>query len=64
MTFCLEQGSDSLMINGEYADFGEAEKEEKMFPLPENVIRLLTMNLGVSDKNLEEAKNNGHENFK
>lgn len=33
--------------NGEYANFGEAEKEEKMFPLPENVIRLLTMNLGV-----------------
>lgn len=33
--------------NGEYANFGEAEKEEKMFSLPENVIRLLTMNLGV-----------------
>ncbi|BBO16322.1 hypothetical protein BPIT_06140 [Candidatus Brocadia pituitae] len=33
--------------NREYADFGEAEKEEKMFPLPENVVRLLAMNLGV-----------------
>lgn len=33
--------------NGEYADFSDVEKEEKMFLLPENVIRLLTINLGV-----------------
>ena len=49
--------------NGEYANFGKAENEEKMFPLPENVIRLLAIHLGVSDKYLEEAQNNGHENF-
>lgn len=30
-------------------------RRKKMFPLPEDVVRLLTMHLGVSDKNLEEA---------
>lgn len=33
--------------NGEYADFIDIEKEEKMFLLPENVIRLLTRNLDI-----------------
>lgn len=33
--------------NGDEANLDQAEKEEKMFPLPENVIRLLTMDLGV-----------------
>ncbi|MEP9411350.1 MAG: DEAD/DEAH box helicase family protein [Candidatus Brocadia sp.] len=33
--------------NGDEANFDQTEKEEKMFLLPENVIRLLTMNLGV-----------------
>ncbi|MDQ1273500.1 MAG: hypothetical protein QG591_2130 [Planctomycetota bacterium] len=33
--------------NGDEANLYQTEKEEKMFPLPENVIRLLTINLGV-----------------
>lgn len=33
--------------NGEYADYGEVEKEEKMFSLPEDAIRSLTMTLGI-----------------
>lgn len=33
--------------NGEYADFSDVEKEEKMFLLPEDVVTLLTMHLGV-----------------
>ncbi|HIJ02430.1 MAG: hypothetical protein A2W17_12410 [Planctomycetes bacterium RBG_16_41_13] len=33
--------------NGEYADFSDVEKEEKMFLLPEDVVTLLTMHLSV-----------------